>query len=302
MTTETSVRINTLSGKKIAGLFCHPDGVGKFPAVLLCQGLSGVKHLVLPGIAEALAAHGYASLRFDYRGYGESEGERGWIDPAERVRDASDAFAWLAANNIVDSARLAVYGHSYGGPVAISLASRERLARAVVSVSGPGDGLDLLRACRPAWDWVELKRELVRERQAIADGAEPTVVPISTIFPFSPAFEAAYAKLKASQGGTTAQAAGDGLGTSAFYLASIEPMLDFHPSDAAARLGPTPLLMIHGEDDDTAPIETVIPVFNAASGPKQMHVVPGADHNYLDSEGIPLIIERCSQFFAEQLS
>ena len=47
----------------------------KLPAIVLCQGLSGVKHKVLPDIAKIFAQNGYAVLAFDYRGCGESEGD-----------------------------------------------------------------------------------------------------------------------------------------------------------------------------------------------------------------------------------
>ncbi len=301
MAVERDVTIATSSGEAISGVLCLPDGATSAPAVLLCQGLSGVAHLVLPQIAEGLAEHSYASLRFSYRGYGDSDGARGWIDPASRVDDASDALAWLAAAEGVDRSRIGIYGHSYGGPVAITVAAREFLAKAVVSTSGPGDGVDLLRACRPSWDWVALKHRLAAQRRAIVGGAAPTAVPLNEILPFSPAFEAAYAVLKQSQGGTTAQAAGEGLGTSRFYLASVDKMLDFRPSEAAARLGPTPLLMIHGEDDDTAPIETVFPVFRAATGPKRMIIIDGADHNDLDSVRISDVITACVAFYDASL-
>ena len=66
-------------GARLAGVLRLPDEQPEpgspAPAVLLCQGLSGVKHLVLPEVARALAARGFASLRFDYAGYGDSEGE-----------------------------------------------------------------------------------------------------------------------------------------------------------------------------------------------------------------------------------
>ena len=71
-------------GVSLAGVLCRPEDAtdpSPAPGIVLCQGLSGVKHLVLPEIAARLAAQGFASIRFDYSGYGESTGEPGWIDP-----------------------------------------------------------------------------------------------------------------------------------------------------------------------------------------------------------------------------
>lgn len=68
-----------------------------------------------------------------------------------------------------------------------------------------------------------------------------------------------------------------------FRLASADAMLDFHPEDAARRLGNRPLLLVHGENDTAAVIEAVAPIYANAPGPKHMIVIPSADHGDLDA-------------------
>jgi uncharacterized protein len=271
-------------------------------AVVLCQGLSGVKHLVLPEVAAVLAAHGFASLRFDYSGYGESEGERGWIDPHARVADAAAALDALASHEAVDPHRIGTYGHSYGGPVAIALAAREPAIRAVVSVSGPGDGVALLRSLRPSWDWIAFKQRVEEARARYAATGEGTLVEVDEIFPFSPAFKADYERLKRSTGGSSAIAAGDEVGTSRFYLESATAIAAFRPEDEVRRLGARPLLLIHGADDDVAPVEDVEPVYDNAQEPKRWHVLPGLGHNDLDTDpGLSAAAEQAAGWFEEHL-
>lgn len=300
---EESVRIVNRDGTALAAVFRPADDGGSpaGAAVLLCQGLSGVKHLVLPDVARAFAAAGLATLRFDYAGFGESGGEPGWIDPRRRTDDALHALAGLAARGGVDADRLGVYGHSYGGPVAIHVAARDRRVRAVVAVSGPGDGTDMLRALRPSWSWIELCRRVAQDRAAVAAGGAPEVVGVQELLPFSPAFLATYQALR-RDGGSSAMAAAAGLGVDRFYLASVDAMVDFHPGDAAARLGGTALLLVHGTDDDVAPVETVEPVYAAAPGPKRLHLVPGAGHNDLDGgEGLAHAVEVAAGWFHDHL-
>lgn len=295
------MQIHTPTGR-LAGTFQSPTGPGPHPAILLCQGLSGVRNLVLPEVAQHLNRSGFASLRFDYSGFGDSEGAPGWIDPAARARDARFALAWLAGQSSVDPERLGVYGHSYGGAVALAVGSGDRRIRAVATVSGPGSGLSLLQAPRPSWEWVSLRKRVAEELASIAQGAEPTVVDLAEIFPFSPAFEKAYAALKKSQGGTSAMAAGQGLGHTRFYLASVADMLMSHPSRDAEGLAHAAVFMVSGELDDTVPVTTVEPVFAALPGTKQWWVVPGADHNTLDSDpGISAALERVAAWFEQHL-
>lgn len=294
-------------GARLAGVLCRPDDQhaawSPTPAVVLCQGLSGVKHLVLPEVAASLARdHGLASLRFDYAGYGESEGPTGWVDPRARTDDALHALAWLAEQDGIDSTRLGAYGHSYGGPVAITLASRDRRVRAVAAVSGPGDGEAMLRAVRPSWDWVSFRHRIEAERARMATTGERTAAAVDELFPFSPAFEAAYAKLKGESGGTSAMDANTADGRTRFWLASADAMVDFHPQDAARRLGATALLLVNGEDDDTAAIETVDEVYANAPGPKRWLRLPGLAHNDLDAgEGLQRAIREAGTWFESHL-
>lgn len=300
---ELEVGFHGPRGLRLAGVLRIPDGQGSpVPGVLLCQGLSGVKHLVLPEVAARLAERGLGSLRFDYSGYGESEGERGWIDPRARVDDAEHALEVLAAQDAIDSTRLGVYGHSYGGPVAVALAAREPRVRAVVSVSGPGNGGELLRSLRPSWEWIAFKRRVREARARRAATGEGTLVEVDEIFPFSPAFKAAYEKLKQEAGGSSALAAGEDVGTRRFYLESVDAIIDFRPEEDATRLRDCPLLLVQGEDDDVAPVETVEPVYTNAPGRKRWIVMPGLGHNDLDSGGgLSAAADLAASWFSERL-
>jgi fermentation-respiration switch protein FrsA (DUF1100 family) len=297
---ETKISFFNRDGVKLAGVLNLPQqgGAAPRPAVLLCQGLSGLKHLVLPEVAASLASAGLASLRFDYAGYGESGGERGWIDPPGRVNDALYAFAWLRSQTAVDAGRVGVYGHSYGGPVAIILASRDPKVQAVVSVSGPGEGAWMLSSIRTSWEWTAFKQRIEDERAKVAATGQSTLVDITEILPFSPAFFAANEKLKVGAGDT-----GKDVGSTVFRLASADAMFDFHPEDAARRLGNRPLLLIHGAADDAAIIEAVAPIYANAPGPKKWIVIPRAEHGDLDAgPGLAQAVRFAADWFAEHLA
>ncbi len=281
--TETDVSIRTPRGGTLAATLRLPPGPGPHCGVLLCQGLSGVRNLVLPHVAARLGDAGFATLRFDYTGHGESTGPRGWINPADRIGDAVAALAYLVGRPEVTPDRIGVYGHSYGGPTAIGVAATDQRVRAVAAVSGPGNGVDLLRAARPSWEWLEFCGRVDAELVAVAGGADPTVVGVDEILPFSPAFRKAYDELKRKQGGSSAMVAGTTLGSTEFYLATVPEMLRSHPESDAGRLAHAPLLLVNGAADDTVPLAIVAPVYQAAPGPKRWHVVPDADHNTLDT-------------------
>jgi fermentation-respiration switch protein FrsA (DUF1100 family) len=58
-------------------------------------------------------------MRFDFRGCGESEGERGWILCLDQVADTSSALSYMARRPYVAADRIALIGSSFGAAVAI---------------------------------------------------------------------------------------------------------------------------------------------------------------------------------------
>ena len=301
--TETEVGFHTVRGHRLSGVLHVPtdDGV-RHPAIVLCQGLSGVQHLVLPLVARELGHHGFVSLRFDYTGYGASEGERGWIDPRSRVDDALSAAAWLATQPSVDPGRLGAYGHSYGGPIALSLASRERRIRAVVSVSGPGDGTAMLAGLRTPEEFDAFTKLVAEERAQISTTGKRRTARVDEIMPFSAEFQRQYAALKEA-GGSSAVQAGGGLGTDTFWLASVDAMVDFHPEDAVRRLESCPVLLVHGAEDDVVPPASIDTLYRSIPGRRQLVIVPEAGHNDLDTGlGLDLACQHAASWFADYLT
>jgi uncharacterized protein len=122
--------IETKDGERLHAWLATPkDGRGSGDArgVLVCHGNAGNIASRIP-VAETFASFGFPTLLFDYRGYGGSSGkptEEGTYLDAEA---AFDRFASLLG----PSPRIAIYGESLGGAVAIELARRRKVARVLV--------------------------------------------------------------------------------------------------------------------------------------------------------------------------
>jgi dienelactone hydrolase len=114
------------------------------PAVLLLHMCNTDRRSWEP-LGPQLAAAGIHALALDYRGYGESGGERFKDDPAKQQRvitekwpgDVDAALAWLGAQPGVDASRLGAAGGSCGVNQAIQVARRHpEAARALVLLAG----------------------------------------------------------------------------------------------------------------------------------------------------------------------
>ena len=263
---------------KLTGeLYLPPGGGARGPAILLCQGLSGTKELVLPVLAAHFAAQGFVAMTFDYAGCGASEGEPGLIDLVGRGEDALAAFACLRAIPEVDEDRMGVYGLSLGGGIASWVALKERSVKAAVVVSGFGSGLRLLRSLRTAEAWLTFKARLRANRERVHLDGTGEIVDITEIFPFSEAFVGKYRALASGQDSSTVPRRPAG-----FRLSSAELMTQFDLVPRMHQISPCPILFVHGADDDVVPLEDLREVYDHAVEPKRLEVLDGYDHLGLD--------------------
>jgi pimeloyl-ACP methyl ester carboxylesterase len=133
-------------GVTCRGDLCLPDGEGPFPAVAFALGWLQVKEMRLPDWAAACAEHGIASLAFDYRRFGLSDGEpRQHIDPRDQIEDIQNCVSYLETRPEVDPARLGVWGISWGAAHALIVAALDPRVLCVVSVAPVVDGYEAAR-------------------------------------------------------------------------------------------------------------------------------------------------------------
>lgn len=99
----------------------HAPAVKKGPAVVFLHGFAGNRlepHQLFVKTARLLAQKKIASLRFDFRGSGESEGDLADMTVSDEIADAVRAFDFLSRKPFVDPRRMAFLGLSLGGAVA----------------------------------------------------------------------------------------------------------------------------------------------------------------------------------------
>jgi uncharacterized protein len=121
----------TLRGKLVL-----PSGTGPYATVVMVHGsedFSGVDHYFEPYL---YAANGFASLVFDKRGTGESEG-RYVANFQALADDVVAAVHWLRTQNEIDGTRIHLAGFSQGGWIAPLAALKDGGIRSLLIGYGP---------------------------------------------------------------------------------------------------------------------------------------------------------------------
>ncbi len=145
MIQEQEVRFR--SGKvELAGTIASPGPEGRFPAVLLIAGSGQVdrnenhKRIrlnALYDISQYLAENGFASLRYDKRGVGQSQGDYWTTGFYDRVEDAGAALDYLRRREDVLSQEVFLLGHSEGSLISARLAGTGTQVAGIVLLAGP---------------------------------------------------------------------------------------------------------------------------------------------------------------------
>ena len=127
------LRLLTADGKTLFAWFVPAPGTAPAPAVVVMHGWGVNASFMLP-VAPPLHAAGFAVLLIDARCHGDSDDED-FTSLPRFAEDIETGLDWLKQQPGVDSARLAVMGHSVGAGAALLCAARRTDVRAVVSLS-----------------------------------------------------------------------------------------------------------------------------------------------------------------------
>lgn len=116
------------------------------PVIVMAHGLGAVKALRLSAYADRFTAAGYACLVFDYRYFGDSEGE-----PREMLSITSQRQDWQAAVTFartlpeIDADRVVVWGTSFAGGHVVATAAQDSRIEAAIAQCPFLDGIASVR-------------------------------------------------------------------------------------------------------------------------------------------------------------
>ena len=136
---KKDVDIKAPDGIVLKASYFSPGRPG--PAMILLHQCNMDRH-AWDGLAKDLADAGFHVLTVDYRGYGDSGGERSTDAAARRAAmqkwpaDVDAAYAYLEAQKGVDRSRIAAGGASCGVTQSSDLATRHHEIKALMLLSG----------------------------------------------------------------------------------------------------------------------------------------------------------------------
>jgi fermentation-respiration switch protein FrsA (DUF1100 family) len=262
----------TSKGLRCSGWLYVPDDLEagqEAPAVVMAHGFTAVKEQGLSDFAERFVAAGFVTLVFDYRYFGDSEGEpRSQVFPLEMVEDYRNAITWVSDQPEVASQRIGIWGTSYSGGLVLYVGTFDKRVKAVVAQVPSAVNPESRRAINPErWDSAgefllrdrieRYKTGVVNYMKVVAPGGEACVLPGKE------AYEG-YMAIKEIGPNWRNQVT----------LESLEKIREFDPVSLVHLMSPTALLLIPAEKDSLIPLDAVKATYERAREPKDISILP----------------------------
>ena len=260
-------------GDALAGTLLLPDRASaESPVAAVVQGPGwlGLRDAKLyQPYHDALLAAGIAVLVFDYRGFGDSEGDATYLDPRGQVEDYRSAATYLQTRDDIDGRRLGAFGSGgTGGGNAIMAAGLDERFKAMVSQVPIADGRDWLHRMRREHEWLEFLERLRLDRlERARTGVGELVAPRDGIMVPTPERKT-----------TTIKADVDQRVPQQVALASAEAIFEYRPIDVVDSISPRAAMFICVEHDATTPEDHAYDLYELAGGPKKLVVQTGTTH------------------------
>lgn len=284
-------------GKKLQGTLYYPDDYepGKsYPALIPCSGYNGFNVFYPKLFAEYFTKYGFICLGFDYRGFADSEGEKGRVILDEQVEDIRNALSFLSAQEGVDASRIAILGWGMGASNVIRVAAKDKRVKAVAGLNGFYNGERWLSTIHDYVKWNQILDMIAEDRIRRATTGKSLEISTFEHYPLDPLTNH---HVNVELSGIH----GFGAPTNVQFTESIVEL------DADAVIGsisPRPVFIAHGKRNLLHPIKESLSVYAAAKEPKQFYEIDGAhnDFMYRNHPVFEALIEELVAFFRKYLN
>jgi pimeloyl-ACP methyl ester carboxylesterase len=250
---------------QLSGVLAVPLSKGPHPAVVLIHGSGAESREGYRFLADYLARHGIAALRYDKRGVGVSTGDWHYSTLEDLAEDALAGIHFLKQHQDIQKEKIGLIGTSQGAWVAPLTASNSEDAAFIVLISGAAVSPKIQELYRVShellyrgYSTLSIRLHLLSYRLQLLAAqllqAVEKVIPLSRKLPKEIAF-------------------------------AVHIDWDFDPVPYLETVN-CPVLAIYGELDKTVPVKESVPLMEKALKDKNatIKIFPRGNHALLESE------------------
>jgi uncharacterized protein len=261
-------------GLKLKGSYYYPDQFNEnkqYPAIIINSGYQGFNEFYPKLFAEKLTQKGYLCFGFDYRGFADSEGEKGRVVLDEQVRDIQHAISYISAHENVDSTKIGLIGWGMGASNVIHAAAKDKRVNGVAGLNGFYHGERWLKSIHSYVEFVEIEKALEVDRKVRAATGRSQFADTFIHYPLDPS-------TKDYVENELASVYGFGHETQLLFTDSI---LETNAENVVADISPVPLFIGHGKHNLLHPNSESVSLYQKAESPKTFYWIEGKHNDFM---------------------
>ncbi|MCG8327645.1 MAG: alpha/beta fold hydrolase [Chitinophagales bacterium] len=293
-------------GAELVGNLYYPknyDPAQAYPAIIVSGSWTTVKEQMAGLYAEKLAEEGFITLAFDFRNFGESEGEpRFYESPTLKKVDIKNAVSYLESLSEVDNSKIGAFGVCAGAMYTLMAASEDDRIKSVVTTASWLHDAEAVKLFYGGEEGVNTKVEAAQlaKKEYAENGTVQYIATISTEDETAAMYGPYDYYLNPERGAINEWSADK------FAVMSWEDWLTTDPMPSAAKLK-VPTLMIHS-DGAVLPQYTKNYFERIASTDKKLHWMetelesPFHQFSYYDQNAeVEESISEASKWFSQKM-
>lgn len=289
----------TLSGD----LYLPRDRSGPLPALAIAGPFGAVKEQSAGLYAQTMAERGYAAIAFDPSFVGESGGmPRQVASPDINTEDFSAAVDYLGLHPDVDRERIGIIGICGFAGMALNAVAADKRVKAVATTSM----YDMTRVMARGYDDAmtpeqrsQALTDMSRQRWSDAEAGTPAMaggLPETLDGVDNPVIRMYFNYYKTPRGFHERSVNS----TTGWTVTTPLSFMNMPILTYIDQIAPRPMLLIAGENAHSLYFSE--DAFAAAAEPKELMVIPGADHVDLYDQTDIIPFDRLAEFFASHLA
>ncbi|HEL2977311.1 TPA: alpha/beta hydrolase [Stenotrophomonas maltophilia] len=285
-----------------ADLYRPKNASGKLAAIAVGGPFGAVKEQSSGLYAQTMAERGFVTLAFDPSYTGESGGEpRNVASPDINTEDFSAAVDFLGLQPNVDRERIGIIGICGWGGMALNATAVDKRVKAVVAstmydmtrVMSRGYNDSVTREQR-----TQTLEQLSRQRWKDAEAGKPAYQPpYNELNGGEAQFLVEYHDYYRTKRGYHARSVNSG---NAWTITTPLSFMNMPILTYIKEISPRPILFIHGENAHSRYFSET--AYAAAAQPKELVIVPGANHVDLYDQMDKIPFDRMADFFNQNLA
>ena len=233
-------------GAQLSGNIYYPknyDEEKQYPAIIVSGSWTTVKEQMAGLYTKKLAENGFITLVFDFRNFGQSEGEpRFYESPALKKVDIENAVAYLESLSTVDNSKIGAFGVCAGAMYTLMAASEDNRIKSVVTAASWLHDAEAVKLFYGGEEGVQAKIKAAQNaKKAYAENGVVAYIPTISTDDVSAAMYGPYDYYLNPERGAIKEWSND-----KFAVMSWEDWLTTDPMPTAKYLT-QPTLMIHSD-------------------------------------------------------